>query len=450
MAGRRFSFRLWQVALSIVLLVSASSATAQPRYDTLRIIAPAAPGGGWDQTGRAMQQVLQRIGIARVAPVENIPGAAGTIGLARFISAERGNPNVLMLSGLIMLAATITHQTPVSLRDVTPVARLIGEYEVVVVPTASPFQTLNDFVSAFQQRPGAISWGGGSAGGSDQILAGLLADAIGVPPTKVNYIAFSGGGEMLSSLLGGQLSVGVNGYAEMQPQIAAGALRALAISSPSRLDGVDIPTLREQGVDVEFVNWRSLAAPPGISDVDRGRLVAAIDTMVQSPEWKALLERYHWQDRFLIGREFERFVDEEDTRVRGILRKLGTADRAPTTRAVAFGYPALVLVGLCVTGVAALLPLLRQRVHTAPRQWSGGWRRVGILGLGMLLDVVLLERLGFVIASAVLFWLVARAFDQRRPLRDGAFAIATSLLAYLLFVRVLKLSLPAGILAPWL
>ncbi|HET9011457.1 MAG TPA: tripartite tricarboxylate transporter substrate-binding protein, partial [Gemmatimonadaceae bacterium] len=212
--------------------------TAQPAIDELRIIAPAAPGGGWDQTGRAMQQALQRAGLVRIAPVENVPGAAGTIGLARFIGAEAGRSDVVLVSGLIMLGGIVTHRAPVTLHDVTPLARLTGEYEVIAVPVSSPFRTLRDLLDAFKARPESISWGGGSAGGSDQILAGLVADAVGVSPSRVNYIAFSGGGESLAAILGGQVSVGINGLAEFAPQIEAGTLRPLAISSAERLPGV--------------------------------------------------------------------------------------------------------------------------------------------------------------------------------------------------------------------
>src|SRR6185503_1433958 len=162
--------------------------------DELRIIAPAAPGGGWDQTARVMQQTLQRAGIVRIAPVENIPGAAGTIGLARFVGAERGTGDVLMVSGLIMLGGIVMHRSPVTLHDVVPIARLTGEYEVIAVPVASPFRSLADLVAALKQKPEAISWGGGSAGGSDQMLAGLIADAVRIDPGRINYIAFSGGG----------------------------------------------------------------------------------------------------------------------------------------------------------------------------------------------------------------------------------------------------------------
>src|SRR5687768_628049 len=203
---------LIRLGLMVVLVgPCVSDAVAQPAYEHLRIVAPAAPGGGWDQTARVMQQVLQQTGLVRTASVENVPGAAGTIGLARFIGADQGRGDAVMVSGLIMLGAIVMHRSPVTLRDVTPIARLTGEYEVIVVPAASPFRNLQDLIAALRERPESISWGGGSAGGSDQILAGLVADAAGVSPARVNYIAFSGGGESLSAIVGGQVSVGING-----------------------------------------------------------------------------------------------------------------------------------------------------------------------------------------------------------------------------------------------
>ena len=200
--------------LALVTILGASAAPAQTHFEQLRIIAPAAPGGGWDQTARAMQQALEQTGIAATPIVENIPGAAGTIGLARFIGAEHGNGDVLLVSGLIMLGGIVTYDSPVRLTDATPIARLTGEYEALAVPATSPFRTLDDLLAAFKADPESISWGGGSVGGSDQILAGLIAAAVGVEPRRVNYIGFSGGGEALAAVLGGQVSVGINGLAE--------------------------------------------------------------------------------------------------------------------------------------------------------------------------------------------------------------------------------------------
>ena len=433
-----------RLPIALAVLFAAATACAQP-VDQLRIIAPAAPGGGWDQTARAMQQALQRAGLVRIAPVENVPGAAGTIGLARFIGAEAGRSDVVLVSGLIMLGGIVTHRAPVTLHDVTPLARLTGEYEVIAVPAASPFRTLRDLLDAFTARPESISWGGGSAGGSDQILAGLVADAVGVPPARVNYIAFSGGGESLAAILGGQVSVGINGLAEFAPQLDAGTLRALAISSAERLPGVAVPTLREQGLPIEFENWRSLAAPPGLPAADRARLESLIAAMVASPAWRETLARYRWLDRYLAGEAFTRFAAAEESRVRNVLRKFAEGQSSGGTAPEP--YPWFVIAGLLVTGAL----LVRQEM--APR--AAGENAVPrapilLLAAAAVLHLLLVQRAGFVIAAAVLFWLAARAFDPRHPLRDSLFAVGVSVAAYVLFARVLHLSLPAGLLSGWL
>ena len=447
------------------LAVSASPAFAQipdnptgrassaPTFDRLRIIAPAAPGGGWDQTARVMQDVLQRAGIAHTATVENIPGAAGLIGLARFIGAEQGNGDALMVSGLIMLGAIVAQQSPVSFRDVTPIARLTGEYEAIAVPVSSPFQSLGDVIRAFRERPESISWGGGSAAGSDQILAGLIAEAVGVAPRRVNYIAFSGGGESLSAILGGQVSVGINGLAEFAPQTEAGTLRLLAVSSAERLPGLEVPTLREQGVDVEFENWRSVVAPPGITSAQRRRLEDAIESMVRSSQWQEALAKYRWIDRYLAGEPFTRFVNAEEARVRPLLRELGASDADESMGP----YPIFVLAGLVIFALASIA---RRLPAAGPQNDEGGpaagpaTRRsampILLVAAAVVINLLLAETAGFVIASAALFWLTARAFDAAHPIRDAVYAAAVSVGSYILFARMLDLALPAGVLAGWL
>jgi putative tricarboxylic transport membrane protein len=403
-----------------------------------------------------MQDVVQRAGIARTATVENIPGAAGLIGLARFIGAEQGNGEALMVSGLIMLGAIVAQQSPVSFRDVTPIARLTGEYEAIAVPVSSPFQSLGDVIRAFRERPESISWGGGSAGGSDQILAGLIAEAVGVAPRRVNYIAFSGGGESLSAILGGQVSVGINGLAEFAPQTDAGTLRLLAVSSAERLPGLEVPTLREQGVDVEFENWRSVVAPPGIPSAQRRRLEDAIESMVRSSQWQEALAKYRWIDRHLAGEPFTRFVNAEEARVRPILRELGASDADESMGP----YPIFVLAGLVIFALASIarrLPAAGPLRGTRPTsKYVGRVPRSGPAGPILLvaaavgINLLLAETAGFVIASAALFWLTARAFDAAHPIRDAVYAAAVSVGSYILFARMLDLALPAGVLAGWL
>jgi putative tricarboxylic transport membrane protein len=262
----------------LLLLLVPALVTAQP----LVITAPAAPGGGWDQTARAIQRVLAETEPGASVQVDNVPGAAGTIGLARFIQSERGNPGALLVTGLVMVSGVIINGSPVSLADTTPIARLTGEYEVIVVPAASPFRSLADLVDAFRKNPGSVSWGGGSAGGTDDLLVRLLAEQIGLPASSVNYIAFAGGGAALAGVLGGQLSAAVSGYAEFAGQIGAGQLRVLAVSSASRVGSIDAPTLRESGIALDLANWRAIVAPPGLSDAEQEALTARVTRVATS------------------------------------------------------------------------------------------------------------------------------------------------------------------------
>jgi putative tricarboxylic transport membrane protein len=444
---RILSSKVLGASLLALAMLPASRAPAQPLFDELRLIAPAAPGGGWDQTARVMQQVLQREGIVTTPVVENVPGAAGTIGLARFVGAERGNDDVLLVSGLIMLGGIVTYDSAVTLADTVPIARLTGEYEALAVPAASPFHTLEDLLAAFRDAPESISWGGGSVGGSDQILAGLIAAAVGVDPRRVNYIGYSGGGEALSAILGGQVSVGINGLAEFAAQVEAGSLRVLAVSSAERLPGVDAPTLRERGVDVEFENWRSIVAPPGITAEERARLAAVVDAMARSDEWRAMLARYRWLDRYLSRDEFAAFAAEEERRVRAVLRELGAS--AAAGEASAFdAYATFVLVGLAIFGVAAAVGVRRERAGSPPLA-TMTWRPLALIGAGAALHVLLAELLGFIVTAALLFWLAARAFDTRHPARDAGFAIGVAVFSYALFTYALDVPLPPGVLGAW-
>lgn len=299
----------------------------------LEIMAPAAPGGGWDTTAREIQRVLQEEGIVSQVEVFNVEGAGGTIGLAQLASDEKGNDHQLMMMGLVMVGAIATNASEATLADTSPVARMTAEFEVIVVPKDSPYQTLDDLMAAFTADPTSISWGGGSAGGTDHILVGLMAQAAGVDPTQVNYVPFSGGGEALAAILGGQVSAGVSGIGEWLGQIEAGELRALAVSGTPAAEGDGAtpeaaaapiaPTLKEQGIDVELANWRGLVAPPEVSQEGLDCLVATIDQLHASEGWAATREKYGWQDFYLAGPEFGAFLASEDERIVGTLTELG-------------------------------------------------------------------------------------------------------------------------------
>jgi putative tricarboxylic transport membrane protein len=308
----------------LLLAALVTGAMAVPAFaQDYTIMAPAAPGGGWDQTARTIQTVLQEEGIAANVQVVNVPGAGGTIGLAQFANQASGDPTQLMVSGYVMVGAILTNQSPVNLADVTPIARLTGESVAIVVPASSEIQSVDDLTAMLKEDPGSVSWAGGSAGGVDHILAGLYAKAVGVDPTQINYIAFSGGGEALAAILGGQVTVGVSGYGEFASQIEAGELRLLALSGDTPLEGVEAPTLAEAGVDVVLQNWRMIVAAPGITDEQKAEITADIEAMATSEAWQEALATRGWVDTFLAGEELEAELAADIESTEAILREIG-------------------------------------------------------------------------------------------------------------------------------
>lgn len=301
-----------------------AAAMALPAYAAdYTIIAPAAPGGGWDQTARSLQTVLQQEGISKSVQVQNVPGAGGSIGLAQFSSQSAGNPNALIVGGYVMVGALLTNKSVVTLKDVTPIARLTGEYEAIVVPAASDIKTLADLVTKLKADPGAVSWGGGSAGGTDHIAVGLIAKASGVDPTKINYVAFSGGGEALAAILGGQVTAGISSYSEFESQVKAGTLRLLGVSSDARIAGVDAPTFKEAGTDVSIQNWRMVAAAPGLTDEEVASIAADFDKLHKSAAWQETLKTKGWADTYLAGDEFKAQLEKDVSATEGILKDIG-------------------------------------------------------------------------------------------------------------------------------
>lgn len=288
-----------------------------------KIMAPAAPGGGWDQTARSMQSALQDEKISGNVQVTNVPGAGGTIGLAQFVNQANGDPSQLIVGGYVMVGAILTNASPVTLDQVTPIARLTGEYEAIVVPAASDIKDMAGLVEKLKADPGAVSWGGGSAGGTDHITAGLIAKAVGVDPTKINYIAFSGGGEALAAILGGQVTAGISGYGEFESQIQAGQLRLIGISSDKRIDGIDAPTYKESGIDVSIQNWRMVAAGPGLSAEQKAAVIADVEKMAKSATWQKILKDKGWADTYLAGDDFAAQLKKDTEATSGILKEIG-------------------------------------------------------------------------------------------------------------------------------
>jgi putative tricarboxylic transport membrane protein len=428
--------RFLLIALAITLVSCSAARSTDSGFPTkpVTIIAPANPGGGWDQTARMMQQALLAEKIVSV-PVEvvNRPGAGGTIGLAELVTANRGDPHAIMVLGRVMLGAILVNRSAVTLNDTVPLARLFDEYEAIAVPSDSKFQTLAELIEEFKKDPKRVSWGGGSAGGTDHILVAMLAVAAGIDPRNINYIAHSGGGEAAVAVMGGHVTAGVSGFGEWFPHAQSGRLRFLAVSSDSRIAGTSTPTIRESGLDVVLANWRSVAAPPGTAPEAVQSVISALEKMRNSATWQDLLRRNYWNDSFLAGSEFEKYLIQE------------TADNAATLQAMGLApssslFPVAVGLGMLIS-VVWIIAGRKMGGHRAPLQ---NWSRF-VLAAGLLMVYVLVfETAGYVLATTALIFSTARILHSRSWLRDLAVSAFIAATAYVVFELVLNKGLPQG------
>ena len=317
--------RLLRRGLAAAAIGLALAAPVQAEVGSIEIIAPAGPGGGYDQLARAVQATAEKAGIASDVQVINVPGAGGTIGLAQFVNAQ-GEGNKLIVAGLGMVGAIRINKSPVALDQTTPLARMTGEYQPLVVAADSPIKTLDDLAAKFRADPGSVTWGGFALGSPDHLISAMTVKAMGGDVSQMNYIVAGAGGEMLAQVLGGHITVATGGLNEFAGLIQTGQLRALAISAPDRLPGVDIPTFKEQGYDVELVNWRGLLARKSVTPEELAALDAGMSELVRSDAWKALLQERGWVDMNMSSAEFAAFLETEKVRIGAILADLGFGD----------------------------------------------------------------------------------------------------------------------------
>jgi putative tricarboxylic transport membrane protein len=318
------SAALLSATASPLSLAAINPANAQS-VDLLKIFVPAAPGGGWDQTARTIEQVLRATGAVKGVQITNVGGAGGAVGLPQFLNQWKGQGNALMVAGMVMVGAIIANKSPVRLAQATPIARLTGEFLALVVPAQSTFASAKDFAAALKADPTKVPVAGGSAGGSDHILVGMIAKAVGVAPSKVSYVAFAGGGPATAALLGNQVAAGISGYGEFAEQVKARKLRVLAVSSDKRQEDIAAPTLKEEGIDVELFNWRGVFAPPGVNDAQRKAMIALMEKMTATPQWAEACKTREWTQITLLGDDFKAFLETETARIEGILKELGLA-----------------------------------------------------------------------------------------------------------------------------
>lgn len=300
-------------------------ATAQQRFESIFMFVPAGPGGGWDGTGRAIEQAARAAGLVGSFQFENVGGAGGMVGLPRFVNQRRNQANALLIGGSVMVGAGLTNKSPITIANVQPVARLTEEAGVIVVPGNSDVKDWAGLAAKFRANPGAVPVGGGSAGGTDHIALGLILKALGRNPREASYVAFAGGGPANAAILGGQVGAGISGYSEFSEQIKAGRMRALATTGEARIPGTDIPTLKELGINVVTANWRGVFCGPGLNAQARQALVDLMTAVHATPQWKEILATRAWADAFLTGDAFGNYLKQDIAATEGVLKDLGLA-----------------------------------------------------------------------------------------------------------------------------
>ncbi len=316
-ANRRFG-RFIATAIAVATLSTPAFA-----LETVKVMAPGSPGGGYDQTARVLGKAMMEAKVAEAVTYENKGGAGGTLGLAQFANSTKGDGSSLLVVGAIMVAAEEQNKPPIKMANVTPITMLFTEYNVIAVQKDSPYKTLDDLLNEFKANPTSIKWGGGSKGSVDHIGIAEIAGKLNIPVSQVNYIASGGGGEIVSAVLGGHITAITGGYAELSQYIKSGQLRVLAIGSPERIPALDAPTLKEQGVDLIIGNWRGVYGPAELSPEQRKELTDAVVAATKSKVWQDNVTVNAWSPNIVTGDDFAKFVDDEHVRLREMLVKVG-------------------------------------------------------------------------------------------------------------------------------
>jgi len=313
------------VSAAVLGMPNWASAQSKVVFDSLNIFVPAAPGGGWDGLGRAIEAASKASGLTNSIQVENVGGAGGMVGLPKFVNEKKGQGNTIMIGGSVMVGAGITNKSPVTIKDVIPIARLTEEAGAIVVPTSGKIKNWNDFVEALKINPKAVSVAGGSAGGTDHQLLGLIIKALGRNAKDAAYVAFQGGGPANAAILGGQVSAGIAGYSEVEEHINSGKMKIIAVSGNTRILGVNAPTIKELGLNVVAANWRGIFAAPGVSAEQKSKITDYITKLNNSAAWKKTLTERKWTNVFLTGDAFQKALNEDIKNTEGVLKELGLA-----------------------------------------------------------------------------------------------------------------------------
>ena len=440
--------------LSLVLSLGANAQSETKSSWTpdrpITIIVPSNPGGGWDQTARFVQQtIIQNEMLPVSIEVINRGGGGGTIALAELVETYTGDPHKLMVTGFGMVGSSLMHESDYSLKDITPLARLTGDYQVIAVSKDAPHQSLESLMEAFKADPKSISWAGGSAGGSDQIFIVQVAEALGIPTDSVNYVAFTGGGEANAALMGNQVSAAITGFSEIKSLVEGGRVKVLAVSSDERVVDPYLPTFVEKGIDVTFQNWRGFVAAPGISEQQKAYYTDIMAQVRASDYWQEVLARNDWQDSFLIEAPLKTFFTDNKNKTAKTLASMGLGKSSEISAIGPYFFPNIIGLGLLLTGLALIVQSWRGAAATTGQSALASeeaddrsWKTFLLTILLVCLYIILLKLVGFVFATPAFIVVFAYIIGSKSIVRDIIISLILTGLAFLIFEKLLNVSLP--------
>jgi putative tricarboxylic transport membrane protein len=319
-----------RAACAALLAVTAAAASAQSwtPQKNVEIIVGSAPGGSNDKTARTVERILTQNKLTPTSiTVVNRPGGGSNIAFT-VVSQRKGDAHTLLVGTPSLLTNHITGSGTLNHRDFTPIASLFNDYIVFVVNAASPIKTGKDLAERLRKDPKSLAIGFATTLGShNHIAAGLFMKTLGGNPRELKVIAYKGSADAITNLLGGHIDLVTTAAGNVAAHVESGKLRVVGVAAEKRFPGAlaQIPTWKEQGVDLVFGGWRAIFAPQGITREQVAFWEGALRKATTVAEWRADIERNYWADDFVTGAAFMKQLDQEYASMRAVLVDLGLA-----------------------------------------------------------------------------------------------------------------------------
>jgi len=317
--------RAMMAAAAATLALSNPLVAEEKTLESLHFLIPGGAGGGWDGTARGTGEALTKAGIIGTASYENMSGGGGGKAIGFLIENADSQHGTLMVNSTPIVIRSLTGVFPYNFRDLTMVAGTIGDYAAIVVGKDSPINSMEDLIAAYQADPRSTAIGGGSVpGGMDHLVAALVMKAAGEDPTEVKYIPYDAGGMAMAALLSGEIAALSTGFSEAVELANAGEVKIIGVTSDDRVSAyAEAPTMKEQGIDASFVNWRGFFAAPGLSEEKLVAYQNTLSKMYDTPEWENVRARNGWVNIHNNGDEFVTFLEKQEKVIGDLMTELG-------------------------------------------------------------------------------------------------------------------------------